>query len=130
MINKYTEIAERLLKENNITVKKYRTNMTGRAWIKSREIIIPHPNGKISLLITLHEIAHIVNGKIRPKFRSEFMAEKWAMDTFRKLGMKVPQSYTHRAKRYVSFKVHQAKIRGLKQTIGRDIINFIKKKSL
>jgi hypothetical protein len=125
-MNKYTEIAEKLLKENNITIRSYRKNMSGVAYIDSREIVIPHPNGKISLLICLHEIAHILNGHIKPIFKGEYLAEKWAMDTFRKLGFKVPQSYTRRAKRYISYKLHQAKVRGLKKIGNQSIYNFTK----
>ncbi|MFA7708341.1 MAG: hypothetical protein WCX73_05310 [Candidatus Pacearchaeota archaeon] len=127
-MNKYTEIAEKLLKENNITVRSYRKNMSGLAYIETREIIIPHPNGKISFLICLHEIAHILNGHIKPKFKGEYLAEKWAMDTFRELGFRVPQSYIRRAKRYVRHKVHQAKVRGLKKLGNQSIYNFIKQK--
>lgn len=126
MENKYTEIAERLLKENNITVREYRKSMSGRAFIKEREITIPKPTGKISLLICLHEIAHIVNGEIKPRFKEEYLAEKWAIDKFRELGMRVPQSYVRRAKRYVSYKVHQAKVRGLKHIKDQSVYHFIK----
>ena len=126
MENKYTEIAERLLKEHNITVRQYRKSMTGRAFIKEREIITPRPTGKISLLICLHEIAHIVNGEIKPRFKEEYLAEKWAIDTFRKLGMRVPQSYTRRAKRYIHHKVHQAKKRGLKKIGNQAVYHFIR----
>jgi DNA-binding transcriptional regulator PaaX len=126
MKNQYTEIAERLLKENNITVRQYRKSMSGRAFIKEREIIIPRPTGKISLLICLHEIAHIVNGEIKPRYKEEYLAEKWAMDKCRELGIRVPRSYTRRAKRYISFKVHQAKKRGLKKIRSQSVYHFIK----
>ncbi len=127
MKNQYTEIAEALLKEHNITVRQYRKSMTGRAFLKEREIIVPHPVGKISLLVFCHEVGHIVNGEIKPRFREEYLAEKWAIDYFHAIGMRVPSSYTRRAKRYINQKVRQAKKRGLKKSLGQDVYHFIKK---
>jgi len=126
MENKYTVIAEKLLAEHNITVREYRKSMTGRAFIKERQIIVPHPTGKISLLIFCHEVGHIVIGETKPRFLEEYLAEKWAMDYFHKIGLRVPRTYVARAKRYISYKVRQAKRRGLTKSLGQEVYHFIK----
>jgi hypothetical protein len=126
-MNKYTEIAEALLKEHNITVRAYRKSLTGVAYIKEREIVVPHPVGKISLLIFVHEVGHIVNGEIKPRYVEEYLAEKFAIDYFHKIGLRVPRSYVARAKRYVSFKVRQAKARNLKHIKHQGVYHFIRR---
>jgi hypothetical protein len=126
-MNRYEEIAESLLQKHSITVRQYRKSMTGVAFIKEREIIVPKPTGKISLLIFCHEIAHIVNGEIKPRYYEEYLAEKWAIDYFHSIGLRVPRSYVQRAKRYINFKVHQVTVRGRKQSLDNKVYHFIKR---
>ena len=127
MENKYTKIGNELLEKYGITVKQYRKSMTGRAYIEERQIIVPKPVGKISLLIFCHEVAHIVNGHIKPRYKEEYLAEKWAMDYFHEIGIRVPRTYVARAKRYVNYKIRQAKMRGLKHIKDQGVYHFVKK---
>lgn len=101
--------------------------MSGVAYIKEREIVVPHPVGKISLLIFVHEVGHIVNGEIKPRYVEEYLAEKFAFDYFHKIGMRIPRSYTERAKRYIRRKVRQAKARGLKSIKDQAVYHFIRR---
>ena len=124
-MNKYTNTINQLLKEYGITVKKYRSNTTGRAFIKENAIVIPNPTGKISFMVALHEIGHCVLGDLKPRHYEEYRAEKWAIDKARELGFSVPQRWIKRAKRYVAFKIRQAlRRRGHWKNINKEASRF------
>ena len=125
MNNKYEKIAIDLLRRYSIQVRNYRKKTTGRAYIKTREIEVPHPKTRVSLLVFCHEVAHIIYGEIKPKYYSEFLAEKWAMSYVRKMGIRVPHSYIQRAKKYILFKIKQADKRGRKKGIPKIVTDFI-----
>lgn len=90
----------------------YRTSLTGRVNWQLKTCAIPEIKSRKSLYIALHELGHIVNGRIRPVYKGEFLAEQYAHKRMRELGFAVPRSMTKRAKNYVRWKIIKAERRG------------------
>lgn len=97
---------------------KYRKSLTGRCFLRSRQIAAPRPVTRKALYIFLHECAHAhlhANTKRRSsRHLEETEAEQWAHARMREHGIPVPRAMTQRAKRYVAYKIRQALSRGAK----------------
>ena len=119
-----------------VRVVRIRRTLSGRAY-SAAEIAVPRPVTRRSLHIFLHECAHVALGhvfaptlphgglgpgqaasepRIRRKTRhvEEYEAEQWAFARMRESGIPIPRKSLRRAKRYVAFKIRQARRRGAK----------------
>lgn len=92
----------------------YRNSITGRVDFRLKTCRIPRIRSRKSLYIALHELGHIANGYIKPKYVGEYLAEKYAHKRMREMGYRVPRSMTDRAKRYIRHKIMMAWDRGLR----------------
>ena len=93
-----------------------RRSLTGRAY--EDHIEAPRPFTRKALYVYLHEVAHVALGHFhgrRPRHLEEYEAEQWAHKRMRAHGIPVPCAMTQRAKRYVAWKIDQAKRRGAKK---------------
>ena len=114
-ITQAREIVEREIVQAGYTLS-YSSGLTGRVSWVSRAARIPEIKTRRSLYIALHELGHIVNGRVRPVYLGEYQAEVYAHNRMREMGFAVPRKMTARAKDYVHMKVKRAKRRGLKGT--------------
>jgi len=89
----------------------YRKQLTGRVSYRNRTCAMPEIKTRKSLYIALHELGHIVNGHIRPVYKGEYLAEKYAHARMRELGLTIPRIVTARAKEYVQMKIRRAERR-------------------
>ena len=113
-MNRHNQIFKILCKENNISLLKVFDESKGLAYIKSRRVEVPkNLNSLENFMVALHEIGHVVNGKIKRTFYSEYLAERYAIETAQKFNIN-PEQYFERAKNYVSSKLAKAWNRGLK----------------
>jgi hypothetical protein len=115
-------------------------NSCGRAWIERKEIKIPKVKDVDTFCVCLHEIAHILNGRIRPTYLMEFQTEKKALTLALEWAeinpglitadwLKALEKYEGRAKGYIMFHVGKGYQNGLrvhkiepevKQWLGHD----------
>jgi len=113
--NRYVQIFEEEARKNNITwVYGFKGNC-GRAYIDERRVIVSIPINRDRLIVCLHEIGHIVNGHIKPRYIEEMKAEKFAILKMKEFGIPISRKAKARTKNYVSYKIRQAKRRGLKK---------------
>lgn len=107
---------------------RVRRTLSGRAY-SPEWISVPRPFTRRALHIFLHECAHVVLGHVgpktgrKPRHVEEYEAERWAFDRMREAGISVPRKSLERAKRYVAYKIRQAKARGAKG-ISRDALRW------
>ncbi len=112
-MKKYESIIAELAEREQITVDRC-SNGRGCAYRKERLIRIPKNLGRKGFLIALHEVGHIVQGKIRPQWVSELLAERFAVKTARQYGIKVTVSDLNDIWSGVVYQIHKACRRGLK----------------
>lgn len=82
--NRYEVAAQALLDETGVSVKKYRTSSSGRAFFVGNQIECPKPRGPISFAILAHEVAHKLEFRRRgykktPRWESETRAWEYAL---------------------------------------------------
>ena len=119
------EVAELLAKEAGVTTIEYHASLTGKAWLKSKRIKVPHATTRRRLYVFAHECAHIALGHTgrETSHRQEYESEVWAHESLRRHGIAVPKVETTRAKQYVAHKIHQAVRRGAK-SIDPEALEF------
>ena len=108
---RFAELGEVWLRSYDVRLRKARSNLTGRAWAKKREIEAPWPTtSRRRLYILAHEIGHVVIGHHgqRPVYVQEYEAELFAAALLREHGVSVPRDMTSRAKAYVASKIGRA----------------------
>jgi hypothetical protein len=107
-----------------IRVRKWRTSMTGVAWIvkyhdgrEARLIEAPRPKGPMSAAIFLHEIGHHAIGfhTYSPRCLEEYQAWSWALREMERLGLNVTDSVRARMHDSLHYAIQKANRRGLKR---------------
>ena len=110
----YIEAGQDLVKRYDINVIKVRRSMSGFAYYNSRDIVAPEPKTAKSFVVFAHEVGHVVNGKVRPRWKSEYMAEMFALDCFKEYDLKLPRIVKNRIKWHITYALAKAMNRGMK----------------
>ena len=121
---KYDAMVREELERYGIRVRKWRTSMTGVAWVvkyhdgrEARLIEAPRPKGPMSAAIFLHEIGHHAIGfrTYSPRCLEEYQAWAWSLREMERLGLNVTESVRARMHDSLHYAVHKANRRGLKR---------------
>lgn len=112
--NKWYDAGMELAAKYHVKIRKYRKSMTGVAYFSSCEICTPEPKTAKSFYIFTHEVGHIANGNIKPSCLGEYMADKFAEDSFKQYGFTIPREVKAEMNRYRAYSLAQALNRGLK----------------
>jgi hypothetical protein len=128
MNNKYDKAIKQLLKEYNINVAMWRRPsklIGGLSYLEIRTIRSPYPKSNKSFEIFAHEVGHIAQGKIRPVCLSEYKAEMFAREQFRRFGFKMSKLDIARQTWQICARLATALNHGLK-TIPSELIDYEK----
>ena len=74
------------LDKYNIEVLKWSVSSCGRAYWNKNAVKIPRPTDIDRFGVCMHEIKHIIDGNIKPRYVSEFRCDKFALDIIDNLG--------------------------------------------
>ena len=113
-INRYELVGKALLKRHRITVKTYRGNMSGVAYLEDRVISAPRPVKPLPFAIFAHEVGHIVNGHIKPRWLEELRAWQFSLQQFRESGLRIPHDVKRRMRFSLAYALAKALNRGMK----------------
>jgi len=114
-MNKYELAGQQLLNQHNITVKTVRKSMSGVAYIEDKTISAPAPRQSLSFAIFAHEVGHIANGEISPRWLEELRAWQFSLDCFRQFNFTISKEVRQRMKYSLTFALAKALNRNLKQ---------------
>lgn len=122
----YFAVIEQECRRNNITINPFpMEDGYGRANYEAKMIRIPKIKSKEAVLISFHEIGHLLYGRVKPNFVNEYLAEKFAIEKGKELGC-YSEAYIKNAKLYVLHKMDEAYKRGLKlENIPEEVICFL-----
>lgn len=123
--NKYIILFERIAQENNIKYEYHFKSNVGRAIIKERKILISKPINRDRFFIALHEIGHIIQGEIKPRYKEEYLSEQFAICKMREFKIPLSRKARARSKGFIKYSVRKAKRRGLKK-LNNKVKSFIK----
>src|SRR5262245_35434672 len=122
--NSYSEAAGILLRENRVTVRRFRSNTTGGANSKTREIETPEARGPISFGTLAHEVGHVAlnhsaNGKV-PRYVEEVEAWEFALRQMERFGLRGYERVYVDAAECVAYAFSKAIRRGVSAETIRD----------
>lgn len=113
-----------LLNHYKIKVVSWSKSSCGRAYINRKEVKIPAPTDIDRFCVALHEIGHIVLGRSNRVYRTEYEAEKFALEHASYFYFDT-REYTERARWYIVMNVSKGYCRRLNlDTIEQDVIDF------
>lgn len=121
--DRYDAIVKELLATHAIRVRKWRSSMSGVAWITTyrdgssiRCLESPRPKSPMSLAIFLHEVGHHVIGlgTYKPRCLEEYHAWMYAVTEMQKRGVPVTDRVKRRMDRSLRYAVAKASRRGLR----------------
>ncbi len=123
---RYATQAMQLLREHNVRVCHWRSNMTGIAWLGLPDRIIeaPHPRSSLSFAILAHEVGHQALGKLRPRWREEQLAWDFALEQMERLGVPVSDAVQKRYAGSMRYALAKAIRRGMKE-IPPELARFV-----
>src|SRR3990167_407299 len=123
----YTEIIKLECEKAGVKEVEYIKGNYGRAYIKEGKIRIPQPKTLTTLATALHEIGHIVLGKVKPQYYSEFLAEMFVRQKFKEYGLTLKRNITNRQKAYVAYRVRLSVKRATnpKYKVNPEVLKFI-----
>jgi len=98
---------------------------TGKTLIYFNWIKVPEPKSDISLYTFLHELGHIVAGKQKLSCVWEYLADEFAINQFKRFGIKFSKKLKSHHNWYVAYSLGQALNRGLR-TIPTELKPFKK----
>lgn len=100
--------------------------MTGIAWIggPDRPIEAPHPKSPMSFAVLAHEIGHHALGRVKPRWREEQLAWRFALDSMERLGVPVTDQVLERYADSMRYAFAKARRRGMKG-IPSDLLPFL-----
>jgi hypothetical protein len=122
-----------LLREHNIRVRKWRSNMSGIAWYVtyrdgtvSRLIETPKPKGPMSMAIFLHEVGHHAIGfnRYKPRCLEEYHAWAWAIAQMERHELNITEGVRYRMRASLWYAVSKAQRRGLKH-IPEELLPYV-----
>jgi hypothetical protein len=109
---------------NNI---EYVNGNYGKAYIDNKNIRIPNIKTLKTLATALHEIGHIVIGKVKPKYYEEFLCEMFVRQKFKEYGLTLKRSIVNQQKLYIAYRVRlsikRAKSKSYK--VKPEVLQFI-----
>lgn len=121
---RYARVAQDLLREHGIKVRRWRKNMSGVAWtVKyndgsvARFIEAPRPVTPLSTSILLHEIGHHAIGfdRYKPRCLEEYHAWRWSLEAMERHGLAITDRVRHRVSLSLWYAVDKARRRGIKE---------------
>ena len=130
--NKYEKATKILISEYKINVVMWRKPtklLGGWSYINAKIVRSPYPRSNKSFAIFAHEVGHIANGKIRPICLSEYKAEMFAREQFKRFGFNISKLDIARQNRQICASLELALKHGLKQ-IPSELIEYSNIKGL
>lgn len=123
---RYAAEALRLIRQHNVRVSHWRTNMSGIAWLghPDRVIEAPHPKSPMSFAVLAHEVGHQALGRVTPRWREEQQAWLFALQAMEASGVPIPQSVQDRYASSMRYALAKAHRRGLKK-IPAELLEFL-----
>jgi len=124
MQERYDDVVNDCLREYDIRVRKWRSNMSGVAWeihykdgAVARLIEAPRPKGPMSAAVFLHEIGHHAIGfrRYSPRCLEEYEAWRWAIEEMERRGLNLTDRVRTRMLDSVRYAVRKAHKRGLQR---------------
>jgi hypothetical protein len=118
------DIVEQMKRRYDIRVKRWRSNMSGKAWRvyysdgrAANWVESPRPKTPISLAIFLHEVGHHAIGfeKYRRRCEEEYHVWMWALNAMRHHGVEPDARVHRRVDLSMRYAVGKAVRRGIKQ---------------
>lgn len=94
---------------------RYAKGNYGRVFWSEKQAWVPMARSRRTLYTLAHELAHVVIGKTSTVYEGEMLAEQFARNRLREMGIPVPRASVHRGKWYVAMKLRRARRRGLKE---------------
>jgi len=123
----YKAIAEKEIEKAGITNVEYINGNYGRAYLNNNKIRIPIPKTLTTLATALHEIGHIVIGKVKPQYYSEFLAEMFVRQKFKEYSLPLKRKIANHQKEYVAYRVGLSKRRTKNEfKIKSEVKQFLK----
>jgi len=113
-MNKYEIAGNELLKRYDVSVKTVRKSMSGVAYIEDRAISCPAPKKPLGFAIFAHEVGHIANGHVSPRWLEESRAWEFSLSCFRDFGLSIPREVKWRMKYSLTFALAKALNRNMK----------------
>jgi len=129
----YAEIVRDVKERRDVQIKRWRRNMSGRAWRVYHDdgrvvnwIETPFPKTPISLAIFLHEVGHHVIGfeKYRVRCEEEFFVWMWALREMRRYGIEPDAKVHHRVELSMRYAVGKAIRRGIKK-VPESVLHYL-----
>jgi hypothetical protein len=129
----FGHIVERMKRQHDIRVRKWRRSMSGCAWRVYHHdgrvvnwIETPYPKTPISLAIFLHEVGHHVIGfeAYRKRCEEEYHVWRWALEQMRELGVEPDLRVWRRFELSMRYAVGKAMRRGIK-TLPHPLHQFL-----
>jgi len=120
----FDSIVRRMLQKHGIRVRRWRTQMSGKAWQVrhasgkvDRWIESPRPRTPISLAIFLHEVGHHVIGfdAYRKRCEEEFHVWMWTLREMNRIGVDPGERVRRRVQLSMQYAVGKAMRRGIKE---------------
>lgn len=113
---RYARQALELIGQHGVRVCHWRANMTGIAWLghPERPVEAPHPKSPMSFAVLAHEVGHHALGRIRPRWREEYLAWQFALDAMRRLEVPVTDQVLRRYTESMRYALAKARRRGLR----------------
>lgn len=112
MTNVYVGAGAKLLLWSGVTIRKWRSNLTGTAYVTSPdwEIEAPVPTTARRFAVLAHEVAHQIlhRGSRRPRWREEVEAWEWALAQFDRYGLPGKDDATKDAVQAIDYALSKA----------------------
>lgn len=124
MQERYDQVAQRMLAQYKVRVRKWRGGTSGVAWAVeyrdgtvNRLIEAPRPKGPMSAAVFLHEIGHhaIGLGVYKPRCLEEYHAWMFALRAMEENGLNITDAVHRRMRRSLKYAVDKARRRGLRE---------------
>lgn len=113
---RYARQALDLIHQHGVRVCHWRANMTGIAWLghPERPVEAPHPKSPMSFAVLAHEVGHHALGRVKPRWREEYLAWQFALDAMLRLEVPVTDQVLRRYTESMRYALAKARRRGLK----------------
>ncbi|MDI3340936.1 MAG: hypothetical protein QJR03_10440 [Sphaerobacter sp.] len=123
---RYAAEALALLREYGVRVCHWRSSMSGIAWVGNprRPIEAPHPRSPLSFAVLAHEVGHHALGRVRPRWREEYLAWEFALEQMRRRGVPIDRRVRERYAASMRYALAKALRRGLK-AVPPELLPFV-----
>ena len=123
----YSEILKKECDKAGITEIRYSPGNYGRASWEKGWIKVPQPKTLNTLATALHEVGHIVMGKVKPTYYSEFLAEMFVRQKFKEYGLTLKRKIARKQRDYVAYRVRLSVKRATRKDykVNSEVLRFI-----